>query len=101
MLSGQYFGFSSMFHEKIKAMFGMLGGGENICGRLFMMELLPFQVIPDHGNRQRGGHCLKAFHLNLSELNIKFFIKNSMSVASKLIDIKKPPENLVIISRGT
>ena len=25
---------------KIKAVLGMLGGGENICGWLFMMELL-------------------------------------------------------------
>ena len=25
----------------IKAMLGMLGGGENICGWVFMMELLP------------------------------------------------------------
>ena len=28
---------------RIKAMFGMLGGGENICGWLFMMGLLPLE----------------------------------------------------------
>ena len=28
-------------HDKIKAMLGMLGGAENICGWLFMMQLLP------------------------------------------------------------
>ena len=27
-----------------------------------------YQVIPDHGNRQKGRHCLKAIYLNLSEL---------------------------------
>ena len=34
--------------SKIKAMLGMLGGGENICGWLFMMELLPL-----------GYHCMR------------------------------------------
>ena len=29
----------------IKAMLGMLGGGENICGWLFMMELLPLGLL--------------------------------------------------------
>ena len=31
------------FQVKIKAMLGMLGGGENIYGWLFMMELLPLE----------------------------------------------------------
>ena len=39
---------------------------------------------------KRGGHCLKAIYLNLSELNTKFFIKHSRSVAGKLIEIRKP-----------
>ena len=30
--------------------------------------------------------------MNLSEVNIKLFIKYSRSVAGKLIEIKKPPE---------
>ena len=33
---------------KIKGMLGMLGGGENLCGWLFMMELLPL-----------GYHCMR------------------------------------------
>ena len=49
------------------------------------------------GIAKSGGNCLKAIYLNLSELNIKFFIKHSRSVASKLIEIGKPPENLFII----
>ena len=32
---------------------------------------------------KRGGHCLKAIYLNLSELNIRFLIKHSGSVAGK------------------
>ena len=32
----------------IKAMLGMLGGGENLCDWLFMMELLPL-----------GCHCMR------------------------------------------
>ena len=34
--------------DKIKAMLGMLGGGESICGWLFIMELLPLRY-----------HCLR------------------------------------------
>ena len=41
---------------KIKAMPGMLGGGENICGWLFMMELLPL-----------GYHCTKKRRSYLSQ----------------------------------
>ena len=33
---------------RIKAMLGMLGGGENLCGWLFMMKLLPL-----------GYHCMR------------------------------------------
>ena len=42
-------------------------------------------------------------YLNLSELNIKFLIKHSRSVTltGKLIEIKKPPENLLISPQGT
>ena len=36
--------------KKIKAMLGMLGDGENICGCLFMMELLPL-----------GYHCMRTW----------------------------------------
>ena len=57
---------------------------------------MPYQVIPDHGSRQKRRHCLKAIYLNLSELNISFFIKHSRSVTGKLIEIKKLPENLSI-----
>ena len=46
-------------------------------------------------------HCSKAIYLNLSELNTKFLIKHLRSVAGKLIEIKKPPENLVISPRET
>ena len=52
------------------------------------------------GIDKRGGHCLKAIYLNLSELNFKIFIKRSRSVACKLIETKKPPENLFISPRG-
>ena len=31
--------------QEIKAMLGMLGGGENLCGWLFMMELLPLGYL--------------------------------------------------------
>ena len=41
------------------------------------------------GIAKRGRHYLKAIYLNLSELKIEFFIKNVMSVAGKLIEIKK------------
>ena len=41
-------GFHSDRLVEIKAMFGMLGGGENICGWLFIMELLPL-----------GYHCIR------------------------------------------
>ena len=51
--------------------------------------------------RGEGGHCLKAISLKLSELNIKVFIKNSRSVAGKLIEIKKPSEILFINPRAT
>ena len=50
------------------------------------------------GIAKRGGHCLKAFYLNLRELNIKFFIKHSRSVAGKVIENKKPPEKVFITS---
>ena len=53
------------------------------------------------GIAKRGGHRLKAIYLNLSELNIKFFIEHTRSFADKLTEIKKPPENLFISSRGT
>ena len=52
------------------------------------------------GITKRGGHRLKAIYLNLSELNIKFSIKHSKSVADKLTEIKKPPEKLFIIPEG-
>ena len=52
------------------------------------------------GIAKRGGHCSKAIYLNLSELNIKFLIKHSRSVAGKLIEIKKPPENLSQAPKG-
>ena len=52
------------------------------------------------GIAKRRGHCFKAIYLNLSELNIKFLIKYSRSVAGKLIEIKKPPENLFISPEG-
>ena len=45
---------------------------------------------------KRGGHCLKAIYSNLSELNITTFIKHSISAADKLIETKKPPEDLFI-----
>ena len=50
---------------------------------------------------KREGHCLKAINSNLSELNIKFLIKHLRSVAGKLIEIMKPPENLFISPRET
>ena len=53
------------------------------------------------GIAKRGGHGLKATYLNLSELNIKFLIKHSRSVAGKLNEIKKPPEDLFTSPRGT
>ena len=40
--------FPDWVQVKIKAMLGMLGGGENLCGQLFMMELLPL-----------GYHCMR------------------------------------------
>ena len=52
------------------------------------------------GIAKRGGHCSKAIYLNLNELNIKFLIKRSRSVAGKLLEIKKPPKNLVISPEG-
>ena len=36
------------------------------------------------GIAKKGGYCLKANYFDLSELNIKFFIKHSRSVAGKL-----------------
>ena len=57
-----------------------------------------FQIM---GIAKRCGRCLKAIYLNWSELNIKFLIKHSRSVAGKLIEMKKPPENLFISPRGT
>ena len=57
-----------------------------------------FQIM---GIAKRGGHCLKAIYLNLSELNVKVFIKHSRSVAGKLIEMRKPPENLFINPRAT
>ena len=53
------------------------------------------------GIAKRGGHCLKAIYLNLSELNITFLIKHWRSVAGKLIEIKKPPEDLFLGPRET
>ena len=53
------------------------------------------------GMAKNVGHHLKAIYSNLSELNIKFFIKHTKSVADKLIEIKKPPENLSINPRDT
>ena len=41
------------------------------------------------GIAKRGGHYLDAIYLNLSELNIRFRIKHSMTVTGKLIEIKK------------
>ena len=46
-----------------------------------------YQVIPDNESGQKRQNCLKAIYLNLNELNIKFFIKHSRSVALKLIEI--------------
>ena len=37
-------------------MLGMLGGGENICGWLFMMELLPL-----------GCHCMRTYKAYISQ----------------------------------
>ena len=51
------------------------------------------------GTAKIGGHYLKAFYLNLGEFNIEFF-KHSSSVAGKLIETKKLPENLFISSPG-
>ena len=45
------------------------------------------------GIAKRGGHRLKAINLNLSDLNIKLFIKQKRLVADKVTEIKKPPEN--------
>ena len=67
-------------------------------GYIFPLDTRCFQIM---GIDKRGGHRLKAIYLNLSELNIKFFIKHTRSVADKLIEIKKPPENLFISPRGT
>ena len=50
---------------------------------------------------KRGRHCLKAINSYLSGLNIKFLIKYLRSVAGKLIEIKKPPENLFISPQET
>ena len=43
---------------------------------------------------------VRSYLINLSELNIKFFIKHTRSVA-ELTEIKKSPENLFISPRGT
>ena len=43
---------------------------------------------------------IRSFVLFMSELSIKFLINNSRSVAGKLIEIKKPPENLFITPEG-
>ena len=48
------------------------------------------------GIAKKARHCLKAIYLNLSELTMNFFIKHSRSVAGKLVEINKPPENLSI-----
>ena len=51
-----------------------------------------FQIM---GIAKRGGHCLTG------ELNIKIFIKYLRSASDKLIETKKPSENLFISLQGT
>ena len=48
------------------------------------------------GISKRGGHSLNAIYLILGEVSINFFFKHTRSVANKLTEIKKPPENLFI-----
>ena len=52
------------------------------------------------GIAKRSGHRLKAIYMNLSESNVKIFIKRTRSVAEKLTETKKPPENLFISTEG-
>ena len=58
-------------------------------------------MFPDHRNHKKGGHCLTDIYFSLSELNIKIFITFSRSVPDKLIETKKPPENIFISPRAT
>ena len=46
---------------------------------------------------KRSGHCITRFYVNVSESDIKSFIKYLGSVPNKLIETKNPPRKLFII----
>ena len=47
------------------------------------------------GIAKRGGHCVKAIYLNLSELNIEFLIKHSSSLVNKAVWLIKLTFNII------
>ena len=41
------------------------------------------EVIPDHENHKRGGHCLSDIYLSVSELKVKIFMNYLISVPNE------------------
>ena len=65
--------------------------------------MLHSSVYPDDSRSwesPKEAYIVQKLKVNLSELSIKFLIKHSRSVAEKLIEIKRPPENLSITPEG-
>ena len=54
-----------------------------------VLVVLWFQVIPGHGNPQKGGQCLVVIYSNIVALNTRLFTRYVKRHPSKKINTKK------------